>query len=123
MPISLCKLPKTNAGSSYQILKLPKIPYVIELFDLSSEAFDLERFSRRRSTILAGRTAWLPSPEDVVIQKLRWASLAKRPQDLIDASNVIRVSGEYLDWPYIEKWCAELGASEALAEARAIAED
>ena len=70
-----------------------------------------------------GRTAWLPSPEDVVIQKLRWASLAKRPQDLIDASNVIRVSGEYLDWPYIEKWCADLGASDALAEARAIAED
>ncbi len=58
-----------------------------------------------------------------MIQKLRWASLAKRPQDLIDASNVIRVSGEYLDWPYIEKWCAELGASDALAEARAIAED
>jgi hypothetical protein len=71
---------------------------------------------------LAGRTAWLPSPEDVVIQKLRWAALAKRPQDLIDASNVIQVSGSYLDWPYIEKWCAELGASAVLAEAREIAE-
>ena len=57
-----------------------------------------------------------------MIQKLRWASLAKRPQDLIDASNVIRVSGEFLDWPYIEKWCAELNATAALAEARAIAE-
>lgn len=113
---------ETVTGHLRQILKLPKIPYMIELFDLSDEPFDQKRFSRRKETVFAGRKAWLPAPEDVVIQKLRWASLAKRPQDLIDASNVIRVSGEFLDWTYIEKWCAELNATDALAEARAIAE-
>jgi len=113
---------ETVTGHLRQILKLPKIPYLIELFDLSGEPFDQVRFSRRRETLFAGRKAWLPAPEDVVIQKLRWASRAKRPQDLIDASNVIKVSGEFLDWPYIEKWCAELDATAALAEARAIAD-
>lgn len=113
---------ETITGHRRQILKLPKIPYIIELFDLGGEAFDLERFRRRKSTLLAGRTAWFPAPEDVVVQKLRWASLAKRPQDVIDAANVIQVSGGYLDWFHIEKWCAELGATKALAEAREIAE-
>jgi hypothetical protein len=113
---------ETVTGHLRQILKLPKIPYMIELFDLSDEPFDQKRFSRRKETMFGGRRAWLPAPEDVVIQKLRWASLAKRPQDLIDASNVIRVSGEFLDWPYIGKWCAELDILAALAEARKIAE-
>ena len=99
---------ETVTGHRRQILKLPKIPYVIELFDLSGEPFDRERFARRKATVLAGRPAWLPSPEDVVVQKLRWASLAKRPQDLIDATNVIQVSGEFLNWPYIEEWCSRL---------------
>ncbi len=114
---------ETVTGHRRQLLKLPKIPYVIELFDLSNERFDRERFSRRKATVLAGRPAWLPSPEDVVIQKLRWAGLGKRAQDLIDASNVIQVSGEFLDWTYIEAWCAELGVTAKLAEARAAAND
>jgi len=42
---------------------------------------------------------------------------------LLDAANVIRVSGEHLDWTHIEKWCAELGADRALAEARSLAND
>jgi len=112
---------ETVTGHRRQILKIPKIPYVIELFDLSHEAFDQTRFGNRVKTTMAGRTAWLPSANDVVIQKLRWATLAKRAQDLVDATNVISVSGEFLDWPYIERWCGELGILAALEEARAAA--
>ena len=54
----------------------------------------------------------------MVIQKLRWATLAKRTQDLVDATNVISVSGEFLDWDYIEHWCRELGIVAALKQAR-----
>jgi hypothetical protein len=109
---------ETVTGHRRQILNIPKIPYVIELFDLSDEAFDQSRFERRVKTTMAGRTAWLPSASDVVIQKLRWATLAKRSQDMVDATNVIKVSGEFLDWPYIERWCGELGIRAALEEAR-----
>ena len=96
---------------------------MLELCRLNNHAFDRCRFDRRRRvSVLPGVNAWLATAEDVVVQKLRWASRAKRPQDLADAANVIEVSGESLDWPYIEKWCAELGAAAALAEARSIAE-
>ncbi len=109
---------ETVTGHRRQIFKIPEIPYVIELFDLSQEPFDQTRFANRLQTMMAGRTVWLPSANDVVIQKLRWATLGKRAQDLIDATNVIRVSGGFLDWPYIERWCRELGIEAALTEAR-----
>jgi hypothetical protein len=109
---------ETVTGHRRQILKLPKIPYVIELFDLGHEAFDRQRFANRVKTTIAGRSAWLPSANDVVIQKLRWATLARRTQDLVDATNVISVSGGFLDWGYIEHWCGELGIGAALEEAR-----
>lgn len=65
---------------------------------------------------------WLPTANDVVIQKLRWGTHGKRAQDIIDATNVIRVSGDFLDWAYIERWCRELGIEAALTEARDAAE-
>ena len=42
---------ETVTGHRRQILQLPAIPYVIELFDLADEAFDRERFSRRKETV------------------------------------------------------------------------
>jgi hypothetical protein len=71
--------------------------------------------------VLPGAKAWLPTAEDVIVQKLRWSALAKRPKDFKDACDVMAVQAGNLDWPYIERWCEELGASAVLAEAREIA--
>ena len=38
---------ETIAWHTRQILKVPSIPFEIELFDLSDEPFDLSRFKRR----------------------------------------------------------------------------
>lgn len=111
---------ETVTGHRRPIIKVPAIPCVIERFDLSDDIYDQTRFSRRKRSEFSGLPLWLPAPEDVVVQKLRRASLAKRPQDLVDASNVLKVSGA---WPYIEKWCVELGAADALTEARRLAGD
>jgi hypothetical protein len=49
---------------------------------------------------MLGRTTWLPTAEDVVVQKLRWG----RPKDLEDARDVLAVQGtESLDMAYIEQ--------------------
>jgi hypothetical protein len=57
------------------------------------------------------RHTWLPTPEDVVVQKLRWA----RPKDLEDAGSVISVQSlSALDMAYIEHWCAQHGTLERL---------
>ncbi len=106
-------------GTWRQIITVPEIPFTIELFELSRDAYDQERFSRRRKSTLVGREAWIPTPDDVVIQKLRWCIGGKRDKDFDDAVAVLGVQGEEkFDWPYIEKWCAEHGTLGVLEEAK-----
>lgn len=106
-------------GTWRQIITVPEIPFTIELFELSRDAHDQMRFSRRRKSTLVGKEAWIPTREDVVIQKLRWCVGGKRSKDFDDAVAVLGVQGESkFDWPYIEKWCAEHGTLGVLEEAK-----
>jgi len=107
-------------GTWRQIIEIPEIPFTIELFELSRDPHDQSRFARRTRLTLLSRDAWLPTPEDVVIQKIRWSHAAKRSKDFDDAVAVMAVQGgASLDWSYIERWCGEHGTLERLAEAKA----
>lgn len=107
-------------GTWRQIIQVPSIPFAIELFELSRDSHDELRFSRRRRLTLLSRDAWLPTPEDVIVQKLRWCVGGRRSKDFDDAVAVMAVQGRrVLDWPYIEKWCAEHGTLEVLTQAKA----
>ncbi len=106
---------ETITGSLRHIISLQGSPFKIELFLLSSDAHHQERFRRRRKTRLsASRETWLPTAEDVVVQKVRWGRL----KDLDDAQNVIAVQGDKLDWPYIERWCDVHGTRARLEALR-----
>ena len=110
---------ETVTATIRHIIHTPRAAFRIELFDLSSDSFDQERFSRRRRTRILGRSAFVPTAEDVVIQKLRWSQQGRRRKDCDDATNVIASQGSSLDWPYIERWCDEHGTRKLLAEIRA----
>ncbi|MES2995726.1 MAG: hypothetical protein V4733_02850 [Verrucomicrobiota bacterium] len=110
-------------GTWRQIITVPEIPFTIELFELSRDEHDQARFSRRRKSTLIGKQAWIPTPEDVVIQKLRWCVGGKRSKDFEDVVAVLGVQGEgKLDWEYIRGWCEKHGTTgvsdEAVAQAR-----
>ena len=80
-------------------------PFKVELFEMFNDPFVQSEFSRRRSVFvpMLNRNTWLPTPEDVIVQKLRWG----RSKDLDDARDVLAVQGtESLDMAYIENWCA-----------------
>jgi hypothetical protein len=107
-------------GTWRQIIEVPEIPFTIELFELSSDAHDQSRFARRKKLTLLSRDAWLPTPEDVIIQKLRWSRGARRSKDFDDVVAVMAVQGEAkLDWSYIESWCDGHGTLDLLTEAKA----
>jgi hypothetical protein len=90
--------------------RIPELPFKIELFLLSDDSHDRERFERRRRATFLDGTAFLPSPEDVVIQKLRWFHRSRRVKDLDDVKNVLAVQvPENLDLGYIRRWCDEHG--------------
>ncbi|MCB1131993.1 MAG: hypothetical protein KDN05_12745 [Verrucomicrobiae bacterium] len=103
-----------------ELLRVKDSLFQIELFRLSDDSHDQSRFlRRRREEILPGHTVFLPTAEDVIVQKLRWCVGAKRPKDYADSVAVMQVQGRSLDWSYIEKWCGEHGTLDVLAEAKA----
>jgi hypothetical protein len=99
-------------------VQLDEIPFSIELFLLSDDPHDRERFARRRAVTLFGRETYVPTPEDVIITKLRWSLHGRRRKDVEDIKSVIMVQGDRLDWNYIEPWCDQHGTRERLDEIR-----
>ena len=92
--------------------------FMVELFGLSDDPHDQQRFQRRKLVDWAGRPAWIASAEDSLITKLRWAQSAGREKDIVDARNVIAVSGAAIDWPYVERWCEQHGSRPLLEKIR-----
>ena len=58
-------------------IQIEGTPFRIELFRLTDQPFDRARFNRRRKVALGGDEVWIPTPEDVILQKLTWS----RPKD------------------------------------------
>ena len=109
-------------GTMRYHLRVPAIAFEIELFMLSSDPHDQTRFERRQRVFSSqiGCEIIVPTAEDVIIMKLRWAKIAKRGKDSEDARDVIAVQGdEGLDWKYIHHWCALHGTRTLLDEIRA----
>ncbi len=96
-------------------MEVVDLTFTIELFLLSDDAHDQERFGRRQRRQLLGRNVVLPTPEDVIVTKLRWAIQASRPKDMEDIRDVIAVQGDSLDWDYIHHW-TDIHGSRALLE-------
>ncbi|MSR55282.1 MAG: hypothetical protein EXS09_18650 [Gemmataceae bacterium] len=61
-----------------------------------------------------GKTAWLPTAEDVIITKVRWYTRARRGKDWDDIRDVISVQDSRLNRDYIHRWCEIHGSRESL---------
>jgi hypothetical protein len=101
--------------TTYHVIVHRATAFKIELFVLTDDPHNQVEFQRRRQVDFEGHPTWLPSPEDVIIQKLRWSSGPNREQDLPDATQVLRVQRSLgLDFAYIRHWCAQHGTLELL---------
>lgn len=112
---------ETATGTTRHIVNVQDSPFRIELFRLSQDPHDQERFLRRRRVFdpALGRDVFIATAEDVVIMKLRWAVNAARNKDRDDARDVIGVCGDDLDWEYLWKWTEAHGSRSLLEEIRA----
>jgi hypothetical protein len=95
----------------------------VDIFVPGDEAFARSEMSRRRSVTLPTETdlsLQVASPEDLVIQKLRWFRLGGEvsEQQWNDLLGVLKVQGNKLDAEYLDRWAAELGLSGLLGRAR-----
>jgi len=92
--------------------------FTVELFELSDDAHDVARFSKRRRVRLFGKDVFLATAEDTIITKLRWALQPGREKDVDDVRSVIAIQGDSLDWTYVEQWCSQHGTSALLDSIR-----
>jgi hypothetical protein len=101
-----------QTGTLRNILTYNPTQFDIELFRLSTDPHDRERFARRCRLRLPDLSidAVLPTAEDVIIQKLRWG----RDKDLADARVVLAVQAPQLDWGYLRSWTDRHGTTSVL---------
>ena len=81
---------------------------------LAETPFLREAISRRILAESEAAKMYVVSAEDLLLLKL----LANRPRDRVDVLDILFMQGE-LDEAYMHRWAAQLGVSEALAQALA----
>lgn len=106
---------ETRTGKTKFLFQSSVTPFEIEVFIFSDDPFDQSRFARRVKRDSDGLSVWMQTPEDVIVQKLRWG----RPKDIADVVDVMTVRAPSLDWPYIERWCRTHGTLEKLGQTKA----
>lgn len=104
-------------GTYRWIVRVEGTEFRVEIFHLGSDPHHATIFRRRVAveTPEFGGKVWIPTAEDLVIQKLRWG----RPKDMEDARNILSVQGDAIDYAHIETWCRRHGTLDRLAAVRA----
>ena len=107
---------ETVTGTTRYHIEHVEGEFLIELFELTDDPHNQERFARRREVQFAGIRAYAATAEDVIIQKLRWYKKARRAKDIQDAQNVFGAQAGRLDLAYMQKWCDVHGTQELLGK-------
>jgi hypothetical protein len=112
------------ARGSFNVIHLATM-LKVDVFVPRGRPFDREAARRAAphplEEAVGARAFVLASPEDVILTKLEWyragGELSERQWH--DVLGVLRVKGPMLDFPYLERWAAELGVGDLLGRARA----
>jgi hypothetical protein len=78
------------------------------------DAFTQSRLSRRMVTEVLGIPAWVATPEDVILAKLRWRLESRSEVQWRDCIEIASV--QCLDADYLWSWANELGVEDDLNE-------
>lgn len=84
----------------------------------SDDEFSLLKFERSQPKTVDGQQVYFISPEDLILSKLLWHKESLSTRQLEDVESIMKISGEKLDWGYLEKWASHLGVLEALRKLR-----
>ena len=101
--------------------------FKVDVFISKRDPFDLKQLERRQLEIVTRdpeRSAYIATPEDIILSKLRWYRQTdeKSERQWNDVLGVMNVQADKLDVEYLSQWAAELGVADllesALAESR-----
>lgn len=95
----------------------PQSAFKIDLIVRKERPFSREEFARRQRRDLGDLVASIATPEDTILAKLEWARKGGGSErQLGDALGVLRVVGDRIDRPYVERWAEALGVVDLWRE-------
>jgi hypothetical protein len=85
----------------------------IDIILTKTTPFSKTEFSRRKkSRVLAEQDAYFASPEDVILKKMEYYREGGSEKHLRDITGILGVSGEEIDFAYIDEWVRRLDLIE-----------
>ena len=99
-----------------------EIGWKVDFLIRKDRAFSRTELDRRLRVRLLETDAHVATAEDTIIAKLEWATGGESERQLRDVARMLAVSGDALDYPYIEHWVRALDLAEMWARARALAD-
>lgn len=103
-----------------QILGVTHIETVsrADLMIAGAEDFDRVKFQRRQTFQTPnGGELYFVSPEDLVLNKLRWRKQSNSEKQWRDILGVLKIQGQSLDFSYLLEWAEQLNLTADLAQA------
>lgn len=88
----------------------------IDFWMLRAVPFERQMFARRLRHEILAQTAWIATPEDVILHKLYWNQISPSDRQLQDAAGIVAVQQGGLDEAYLRRWATELGVGNALED-------
>jgi hypothetical protein len=106
------------SGSAFNAIDLETL-LKIDIFPLQSSPETLQELSRRRQYDIgdtAGQALFLCSPEDIIIQKLKWFRSGNEVSERQwnDALGVVRVQSNALDYEYLREMARTMQLTDLL---------
>ena len=92
--------------------------FKVDLVIKKDRPFSDEELARRTHGQLAGRAVSFASAEDTILTKLEWSRDTGSSRQYADALGIVQIQVSSLDWPYLDKWAADLGVRDLLDRAR-----
>jgi hypothetical protein len=89
-----------------------------DLMLAGNSSFEQEQFSRRRALKIPSRgTLYLASPEDLILNKLRWREQSQSEKQWRDILGILKVQDQTLDLDYLTQQANTLEIANALRQA------
>lgn len=108
---------KSGRMQTLQIIEMESISRA-DLVVAGTDEFDAVKFERRRIFATSGAEAlYFASPEDVILNKLRWRQQSGSEKQWRDVLGVLKVQADSLDYSYLTQWAQQLGLADALNQA------
>lgn len=89
-----------------------------DLMLAGTSAFDRTQFNRRRAIEIPNRgTLYLASPEDIILNKLRWREQSQSEKQWRDILGILKVQHQTLDFKYLNQKAQALELTNAFIQA------